>query len=108
VQAVHAVTLARAGWSATEINNHLGLTGRGWVYRTLRHAGVSPKALGRRAATTPEQRAAAVALYEAGHTYKDIAEATGLSHANVANVLRAAHKRGDLPEYGRRLQRTAS
>lgn len=105
--AVHAVALAKGGRSGTEIIAELNLTGKGWLYRTLHHARVKPQPLGGRAATTPEQRSAAVRLYQAGMTYSSIAEQTGMTLHNVKNVLRAAWKRGDLEGYGQRKQVTS-
>jgi hypothetical protein len=101
-QAVHAVALAKGGRSGTEIIRELNLTGKGWLYRVLEHARVKPQPLGQRAATTSEQRIAAVLLYDAGKTYSEIATSTGMTVHNVKNVLRAAHARGDLDSYGQR------
>ena len=96
------MALAKGGRSVTEIRDQLDLTGKGWICRTLANARVSPTPMGEKAATTPEQRSQAVRYYQKGWTYQEIAAATGLSLSNVKNSLRAAHKRGDLPEYGSR------
>ena len=100
--AQRTVALVKGGRSVTEVRRELGLTGKGWLYRTLDHARVETNPFGERAATTTEQRAKAVRLYKGGHTYKQIADDTGMTLDNVKNTLRAAHKRGDLPEYGNR------
>lgn len=107
-QALHCVQLAMAGRSVTEIMRELNVNGRGWVYRTLGHAGVTPKPFGERAATNAGQRAATIRMYRDGVTYSEIARKTGLSVDNVKNVLRAAARRGDLPEYGSRRLAAAS
>ena len=101
-RAQQAVALAKGGRSVTEIRNQLGLGGKGWLYRTLEHAKVRTIPFGAKAATTPEQRAKAVRFYNNGFSYKEIEAATGMSLDNVKNTLRAAAKRGELPEYGTR------
>ena len=101
-RAQQAVALAKGGRSVTEIRNQLDLGGKGWLYRTLEHARVGTTPFGDKAATTPEQRAKAVRFYNNGFSYKEIEAATGMSLNNVKNTLRAAAKRGELPEYGTR------
>ena len=100
--AQQAVALAKGGRSATEIRQQLNIRGKGWLYRTLDHALVNTNPFGAKAATNTEQRVKAARFYKQGWTYREIAAATGMSMDNVKNTLRAAHKRGDLPEYGSR------
>lgn len=100
-QAKDIVAYAQKGLSVTAIAQALGVAGRGHIYRVLNQAHVTA-ATDTRHRTTSVQRAKALQLYRQGRSYSQIATATGLTLVNVKNVLRAAHRRGELPQYGAR------
>lgn len=92
----------REGSTPVEIAKATGI-GRAQVYRVLEDAGVQPRRKNARVGEPAKRRA--IAAYRKGLSYDDIARASGLTRDQVQNTLRAAHKRGDLPDYGGRWRR---
>ena len=105
-KALDVVARTKNGQSAAEILRDVGNTGKGWLYRVLDQARITPTPFGKRGATNNEQRAKVAELYRAGKTYSQISSSTGVSLTNVKNILRRARDSGQLPEYGTREKAT--
>lgn len=91
--------LHREGFTPAEIAEQIGIS-KVLVYRWIADAGMQPH---RRNASYPATtRGRAIELYRSGRTYSQIARSLRVPVGHVPNLLRSAHRRGELPEYGSR------
>lgn len=83
-----------------QIAEELGIT-RQTIYRILAEAGKTPHTIRKR--MTSSERAQAVKLYREGLlSYAEIADTLEMSVDQVKNAVRAAHNKGQCPEYRQR------
>lgn len=96
------LALHHKGLSASAIAKEAE-TPRTAVYKILADAGLKPHRERRK--VDPAAKRDAVADYRTGlYSYGEIADRRQLTLDDVQNALRAAHKRGQCPEYGRRYE----
>lgn len=94
------LALHRQGLSPSRIASEAKVE-RTAVYRILTEAGLKPHR--ERRSVDPTAKRAAVADYRSGlYSYSEISDRNQLTLVDVQNALRAAHKRGQCPEYGTR------
>jgi transposase-like protein len=70
------------------------------AYRWLRDAGLTPHR--HKQVYPPSMRKRAAQMYRSKRTYSDMAKELRVPQQQVANLLRSAHRHGELPEYGER------
>jgi DNA-binding NarL/FixJ family response regulator len=91
------VRLHAEGLTPAQIAKRLHV-GHPMVRKALQDLGQKPNVA--RTFLSDAQRARIVDLYRAGLSYTDIAAEVRCARSKIANVLRAAHRDGLLPEYG--------
>jgi hypothetical protein len=97
------VELHRQGLHPSEIARRLDVDRR-WVRKVLIQHGLTPHRVYKKVPV--QAKARAVDLWRRQTPEREISAQTGLTHDQIQDALRSAHRRGELPGYGRRGDRT--